>query len=176
MDADVVLGALLIFSLRVLGISISTVRVLLMTRGTKLASAALGFFEVLVYAVAIGKVVQDLSNLPYLFSYCFGFSVGTLLGMWIEERMAIGYATIHVISHDHGHEIAEALREAGYGATESQAHGKDGYVAAVQTVVRRRDIVDASAVIHQTAPDAFVTIEEARRVEHGYLRTGRQAR
>lgn len=176
MDADVVLGALLIFSLRVLGISISTVRVLLMTRGTKLASAVLGFFEVLVYAVAIGKVVQDLSNLPYLFSYCFGFSVGTLLGMWIEERMAIGYATIHVISHDHGHEIAKALREAGYGATESRAHGKDGYVAAVQTVVRRRDIVDASAVIGQTAPDAFVTIEETRRVEHGYLRTGRQAR
>jgi len=174
MDVDIILGALLIFALRVLGVSISTIRVLLMTRGMKLASAALGFFEVLVYAVAIGKVVQDLSNLPYLFSYCIGFSVGTLLGMWLEERMAIGFATIHIISHDHGHQIAEALREAGYGATEGRARGKDGFVGTVQTVVRRRDIIHASAIVYQTAPDAFVTIEETRRVQHGYLRVGRQ--
>ena len=128
MEADIILGALLIFALRVLGIAISTIRVLLMTRGRKLATATLGFVEVLVYALAFGQVVQDLSNLPYLLSYCVGFSVGTLVGMWIEERLAIGYATIHVISQDHGHEIAQALHKAGYGATEGTARGKDGFV------------------------------------------------
>jgi hypothetical protein len=94
METEIILGALFIFVLRVLGVAISTIRVLLMTRGLKLASAVLGFVEVLVYALAIGKVVQDLTNIPFLLSYCFGFSVGTLLGMRLEEQLAIGFATI----------------------------------------------------------------------------------
>ena len=105
---ETVLNVLFIFILRVLGISLSTVRILLMTRGRKLLSAALGFFEVLVYAVAIGKVVQDLNNIPNLISYCLGFSAGTLLGMLLEERIAIGFATIRVISPGQSQQVAEA--------------------------------------------------------------------
>lgn len=176
MDVDIILGALLIFGLRVLGVSISTIRVLLMTRGRKLTTAFLGFFEVLVYALAIGQVVQDLTNLPYLFSYCLGFSIGTLVGMWMEERMALGFATIHAISPGKGSQVAHALRKAGYGVTEGRARGKDGMVSTAQTVVRRRDIEEASAIIREAAPDAFITVEETRRVEHGYLRAGRHAR
>lgn len=176
MEIGIVSGALLIFSLRVLGVALSTIRVLLMTRGMKYTSAFLGFFEVLVYAVAIGTVVQDLSNIPYLLSYCLGFSVGTLLGMWLEERMAIGFATIRVISPGKGKQVAAALREAGYGVTEGRARGRDGSVGTVKTVVRRRDVEAASAIIYHVAPEAFVTVEETRRVEHGYLRATRHAR
>jgi uncharacterized protein YebE (UPF0316 family) len=173
---EIVLNALFIFTLRVLGVALSTIRVLLMTRGMKIVSAFLGFFEVLVYAVAIGKVVQDLNNLPNLLSYCLGFSVGTLLGMWLEERLAIGYATVRVISPGKGHQIAEAIREAGHGATEDRERGKDGFVGTITTVVRRREVSAVCAIIYQVAPDAFVTIEETRRVAHGYMRAGRHAR
>jgi uncharacterized protein YebE (UPF0316 family) len=117
-----------------------------------------------------------LNNIPNLLSYCFGFSVGTLVGMWLEERLAIGYSTIRVISPGRGPTIAEALRKAGHGATEGTARGKDGVVGTVKTVVRRRDLDSACAIIYQAAPDAFVTIEEARRVQHGYVRAARHAR
>ena len=168
---QVLLGALLIFILRVLGVTLSTVRLLLMTRGMKVISSVLGFFEVLVYALAIGKVVQDLNNLPYLMSYCLGFSVGTLLGMWLEGRMAIGFATLWVISPGQSHEVAEAIRAAGYGATESIARGKDGIVGTVKVVVRRRDVETVCTTVRSIAPDAFVTVEETRRVQRGYLHT-----
>jgi uncharacterized protein YebE (UPF0316 family) len=176
MTLDVLLGTLLIFALRVLGVALSTIRVLLMTRGMKQASAVLGFFEVLVYAVAIGKVVQDLTNLPYLLSYCLGFSVGTLVGMWLEERMAIGYATIRVISPGRGHTVVEAIRRAGHGATEDREMGKDGAVNTVTVVVRRRDVDDVCEIVRDVSPNAFVTIEETRAVQHGYLRATRHAR
>jgi uncharacterized protein YebE (UPF0316 family) len=173
---EIVLNILFIFVLRVLGVTLSTIRVLLMTRGRKSVSAVLGFFEVLVYAVAIGKVVQDLNNIPNLLSYCLGFSVGTLLGMWLEERLAIGFATVRIISSSKGHRIATAIREAGYGATEDRERGKDGFVGTVTTVVRRREVNTVCATIYQVAPDAFVTIEETRQVAHGYMRAGRHAR
>lgn len=173
---EVFLNVLLIFALRVLGVTISTIRVLLMTRGMKLVVAVLGFFEVLVYALAIGKVVQDLNNIPNLLSYCLGFSIGTLLGMWLEGRMALGFATVRVVSPGKSHEVAEAIRQAGHGATEGRARGKDGLVGTVKTVVRRREVETVCAIIHRVAPDAFVTIEETRKVEHGYLRAARHAR
>ena len=106
---EIVLNVLFIFVLRVLGVSLSTVRFLLMTRGRKLLSAVFGFFQTLVYAVAIGKVVQDLNNIPNLMSYCLGFSVGTLLGMWLEERIAIGFATIRVISSSRNSRMASGF-------------------------------------------------------------------
>jgi uncharacterized protein YebE (UPF0316 family) len=173
---ETVLNVLFIFILRVLGVSLSTVRVLLMTRGRKLLSAVLGFFEVLVYAVAIGKVVQDLNNIPNLISYCLGFSVGTLLGMWFEERIAIGFATIRVISPSRNHPVAEAIRRAGYGATEGMAHGQEGIVGTIKTVVRRREVEAVCEIIHQCAPGAFITIEDTQKVERGYLRAARHER
>jgi len=172
---EIVLNVLFIFVLRVMGVTLSTVRVLLMTRGMKAVSALLGFFEVLVYALAIGKVVQDLTNIPNLLSYCLGFSVGTLLGMWLEERMAIGYATVQVISPGRSRKIANAIREAGYGATEDRALGKDGVVQTVTTVVRRREVEKVCQVVFEVAPDAFITIDETRAVQRGYLRASRHA-
>jgi uncharacterized protein YebE (UPF0316 family) len=171
-----VLNVLFIFVLRVLGVSLSTVRVLLMTRGMKLISAVFGFFEVLVYAIAIGKVVQDLNNIPNLISYCLGFSVGTLLGMLLEERIAIGFATIRVVYPGQSHQIAEAIRHAGYGATEGIAHGKEGIVGTIKTIVRRREVEAVCGIIYQCAPDAFITIEDTRKVTHGYLRAVRHER
>jgi uncharacterized protein YebE (UPF0316 family) len=174
-NMEIVLNVLSIFVLRVLGVSLSTVRVLLMTRGKKLFSAILGFFEVLVYAVAIGKVVQDLNNIPNLMSYCLGFSVGTLLGMWLEGRIAIGFATIRVISPGRN-QVAEAIRRVGYGATEGMAYGKEGIVGTVKTVVRRRDVKAVCEIVYQRAPDAFITIEDTQKVERGYLRAARHER
>jgi uncharacterized protein YebE (UPF0316 family) len=173
---ELLINVLFIFVLRVLGVTLSTIRVLLMTRGMKVASALLGFFEVLVYAVAIGKVVQDLNNIPNLLSYCLGFSVGTLLGMALEERMAIGYATIHAIAPGSSHEIVEAIHAAGHGATEGEARGRDGLVRTVTVVVRRREIENVCAIIREAAPNAFITIEETRKIERGWLRAGDHAR
>ena len=173
---NILLNVLFIFVLRVLGVTFSTLYTLLMMRGMKLFAATLGFCAVLVQVVAIGKVVQNLNNIPNLLSYCLGFSIGTLLGMWLEERMAIGYATVRVISPGKSHRIADAIRQAGYGATEDRALGKDGVVNLVTIVLRRREIDEVYQMIRHVSPEAFITVEETRRVERGYLRASRHER
>ena len=162
-------AAALIFFLRVIGVALGTVRVLLMNRGLELWSAALGFFEVLVYVVAIGAVVQDLTDVPVLLSYCLGFSVGTIVGIRIERRMALGYVGLRAISVERAREIADALRAAGFGATLSWGEGRDGRVGIVQTVVPRKHAARATAVIHEVDPDAFLVVDEARAVTRGWL-------
>lgn len=173
---DVLIAAFIIFLLRVVGVTLATLRVLLMTRGYKLLSATSGFIEVLVYVLAIGQVVQNLSNLWNLFGYCFGFFVGTLLGMSIEERMALGYATVRVISVERADAIAEAIREAGYGATEGWGYGAKGLIGTVKTVVRRKEVDAVCDLISQADSEAFITVEETRWVSRGYMRMARHER
>lgn len=63
LTGDILLGAMMIFVLRVVGIAISTLRVLAMMRGKRAAAFVAGFFEVLTYVIAIAEVVNNLDNI-----------------------------------------------------------------------------------------------------------------
>lgn len=169
-------GALFIFVLRVIGVTLATLRTLFMTRGLELRAAALGFFEVLVYVLAIGTVVRDLNNIPNIIGYCSGFSVGTIIGIRIERRLAVGYVTVHAFSTTRGREVAEALRSAGFGATLSWGEGRDGTVAVIESVVARKDAVAASDVVHSADPKAFVVVDDTTAVDRGWMRIARHER
>lgn len=158
-----------IFGLRVLGVGAGTVRVLLITRGEQFWSLILGAVEVLVYVLAIGAVVQDLSNLPNLVAYIGGFMAGTVVGMHIERKMAIGYITLRAMSVAKGRDIAAALHEAGFGATLTWGEGRYGPVGVVTAVVPRRQSNRAAAIIRTTDPNAFIVSDETRRVEAGWF-------
>lgn len=175
-SAQVLWAVLLILMLRVIGVTLATIRVLIMMRGKKLLAASIGFFEVLVYALAIGQVVNDLSNVWNLFGYCLGFALGTLGGMWLEERLALGYASVRIVSRYKGHAVADAIRDAGYGATVEWGQGRTGAVGLVIATVRRKEVDTVCALADKVDPGAFVTIEEARTIRRGYMRIARHER
>jgi uncharacterized protein YebE (UPF0316 family) len=171
-DIIALAGALaLIFSIRILGTAIGTVRLLLMNRGMEIWTAVMGFFEVLVYVVGVGWVVKDLTNIPILLSYCLGFSVGSIVGLRIERRMALGYVNLRAISRVKGKELTAALHESGYGATFSHGEGRDGSVGIVNTVIPRKHSAKALKLVHKIDPEAFVVVDEARAVTRGWLPT-----
>jgi uncharacterized protein YebE (UPF0316 family) len=176
LTSQVVGAAVLIFTLRVIGVTLATVRVLIMMRGRKLLSAAMGFFEVLVYVLAIGEVVNNLSNVWNLLGYCLGFAVGTMVGMLLEERLAIGFATVRIVSRFKGQQLAEAIRDEGYGATIEWGQGQGGAVGMVMATVRRREVNRVMALVDEIDAGAFVTVEETRSIRRGYMRIARHER
>lgn len=171
---EVLLAAGVIFVLRVFGVALSTVRMLVMMRGHKMLAVGLGFFEVFAYVLAISRVTHDLGNLWNILGYCFGFCAGTLVGMSLDDRVVTGHATVRVVSKLKGREVLEALHVAGYGATLQQGRGRDGDVAIVTSVLRRRDVEGLCRTAQQADPQSFVTVEEARTVLRGYLRVGQR--
>jgi uncharacterized protein YebE (UPF0316 family) len=173
LPADPWLGALVIFGVRVLGISLSTVRILLMGRSRKLIVVAVAFVESLLFVIAFGSVVSQLDNLYHLMAYCLGFAVGTLVGMFIEEKIAAGYATVNVVSVKQANAVTEAIRKGGFAATQSWGWGINGPVGLIRAVVLRKDAPAIAALAQEADPQAFVTVEETRAVRHGYLRNGR---
>ncbi len=164
------LAALLIFVLRITDMSLDTLRVLFVVRGRKPIAWALGFFQSAVYVIAITKVLSNLGNPLTVLGYAAGFATGNVLGMFVEERLAIGHVQIQIVSRRRGAALAKALRLGGFGVTEIPARGRDGTVKLLTASVLRKDLAHAKQIVHETDADAFMTSEDVRPVRRGFWR------
>ncbi|MGD2144764.1 MAG: DUF5698 domain-containing protein [Anaerolineae bacterium] len=167
---SIILEALLIFGLRVLGIAISTLSTLMTVRGRKFYAVAAGFFSSLVYVIAIGKVVTNLGNVWNILAYAGGFAGGTLVGMLLEQRLALGFAEVRFISTEDGQDLADTIREAGYGVTELEGHGRDRTVEVIAVLIPRREVQSVLDIARTVDDAAIVTVSEPRSVQRGYWR------
>lgn len=170
------LGPLIIFCLRIGDVSLSTTRMLLTMRDARTLVPIIGFFESLIWLTAVGTAVQNLSSVWHVLGYTTGFASGTLVGLWIEGKLALGLAMIRVFSRDAGTgaEVAAALRAEGYGATEFDARGGGGPVEVILTVVRRRQIPAVVKKVEGIDRDAFISVEEPRAIRRGWMFLGRR--
>lgn len=170
LTTQVLLEAGLIFLLRVANMSLDTVRVMMVMRGNKLAAWLLGFIQTVIYVAVLTTVITDLSNLVKLVAYAAGFATGNVVGMWVEERLAIGHINLRIISPDLGNAIVEKLREKGFGVTETPARGMDGAVTLLNASVYRRHVGEVMRIVNEVDPEAFTTAEDMRPVRRGFWR------
>lgn len=164
-------GPLVIFCLRVVDVSMSTVRILLAVRGYKVVVPIIGFFEVLVWVFAVGNAIRFLDSGWHLLGYAGGFATGNIVGLMIEEKLAIGYATIRIVSTHAGVEMADALRNIGFGVTEFGGQGRDGRVEIVYTVCTRRNVPRVLDEVERWDRHAFITVEEPRDIRWGWMQS-----
>jgi uncharacterized protein YebE (UPF0316 family) len=164
------LMAALIFSLRVLDMTLDTLRVLFVMRGRRKIAWVLGFFQSAIFVTAISTVLSNLDNPLNIVGYAAGFATGNVFGMAIEERLAIGHTSINIISSRLGAAIAEHLRKSGYAVTEISARGKDGMVTMLNCLVLRKNVDKARQLVNEIDPEAFITIEDVRPVRRGFWR------
>jgi uncharacterized protein YebE (UPF0316 family) len=162
-------GPLIIFGLRIIDVSLDTLRVLFAVRGARWVASILGFFQALIWLFAVGNAMKHLDSWWHILGYAGGFATGTLVGVMIEQYLAYGLATVHVVSRHGGVEIAEAMRELGFGVTEVPGYGRDGGVELVQTVVQRQHLDEIAKIVERWDPDAFVTVEEPRILRGGSI-------
>ncbi len=168
MATSVALDALLIFFLRLIGITISTLATILTVQGRKFPAILTGSLSTFVYVIAIGKVVTDLNNVVNIAAYVGGFAAGTWLGLVLEQRLALGYAQIQIISTAHGGEVADALRSAGFGATQLYGRGLESPVVVVEALVPRKSVPDVIKIAEEADEKAIVVVSEARALHRGY--------
>jgi uncharacterized protein YebE (UPF0316 family) len=152
--------ALGIFAARTINIALDTLRFMFTMRGKRAMSWVLGFVESVLFVMIIGQVLNNLSNPLNIIGYAAGFATGTVLGMAIEKRLAIGYTHFSIISRSHSTEIADALRDEGYGVTEIPARGRESNFMLVDCHVRRKQADDVEVLALKIDPDAFITAEE----------------
>ena len=162
-----VLLPILIFFARVSDVTLGTIRIIFVSRGKRKLAPFLGFFEVLIWVIAIGQLVQNLHSVTSYLGYAAGFATGNFVGMLIEDRLAIGTLIVRTILDIGGDEVMERLHAAGYGVTCVDGKGATGPVKLVYTLVKRKHVKDVIRIIHSVHPKAFVSIEDIRSTEEG---------
>lgn len=159
-----------IFFLRVIDMSLDTLRVLFVMRGRKASAWICGFFQSALFVMAISSVLATLDNPLNIIAYAAGFATGSVVGILLEERLAIGYSHLRIISSRLGEAVAQAVREAGFAVTELPGRGKDGTVNILSVMVQRKYALRVNELVQEIDPDAFVSIEEVRAVRRGFWR------
>lgn len=159
---SLVIIPLLIFLARITDVSIGTVRIIVVSRGIRALAAILGFFEVMIWLLAIRQIMQNLNNPFNYIAYAAGFAMGNFTGISIERRLLVSNVMVRVITRKDASALTSFLRGNGYGVTTVDAQGMEGPVKMIFTVVNRKNLFEIVEAIKKFNPNAFYTIEEMK--------------
>ncbi|TDQ17402.1 uncharacterized protein YebE (UPF0316 family) [Algoriphagus boseongensis] len=160
---------LLIFVARIGDVSINTLRIMFMMNGKKNIVPILGFFEALIWLLAIGQIFQNVNNpLSYL-AYAGGFATGTYVGMTLDEKLALGRVLVRVITPKAPEVLLEFMKEKNYRFTSVGAEGRYGKVNLLFTVMKRDQLQEFITKVKEVEEKAFYTIESVKRVSEEEL-------
>ena len=171
MDMSIVSDLLIIFLARVLDISLSTVRTIVMLKGRRYTAAAIGFFEALIYVLALSRLFSSLGEPVRLIAYCGGFACGVLVGTKVEERLALGFLAAQVITPTGYIDLAETLRTRGYGVTTWPASGMGGDKLVINVLFRRNELPALESLIRERDAEqcAFMVFSEPKLFRGGFM-------
>jgi uncharacterized protein YebE (UPF0316 family) len=161
---DYVVMPLLIFCARVMDVSINTLRIMFVMNGKKKIAPILGFFESLIWLLAIGQIFQNVNNPMSYIGYAGGFAMGTFVGMTIEEKLALGRVLVRVITPEPMVELIDYMKERNFRFTNVGGEGRFGKVNLLFTVMKREDLPEYVEKIKSINDKAFYTIESVKRI------------
>lgn len=156
---------------RILDVTLGTLRIIFVSRGMKIIAPILGFFEVIIWLVAIGQIMQNLSSWVNYVAYAAGFGLGNYIGMLVEEHLAVGMLSIRIITQSEASELIAALRQNDIGTTSIDARGMEGKVSLIFSIFKRQHLPLVQKLVQTHNPKAFVSITDVRSVQEGYFAT-----
>ena len=155
---------LLIFLARVCDVSLGTIRIIFISKGIKYLAPLIGFFEILIWLLAIGQIMQNLTNIYYYLFYAGGFATGNLMGIILEEKLSIGTVAIRIITRKNADNLIEILRKKHISITVVDAQGAKGPVKLLFSIVKRQNAKKVIRLVKKYNPNAFYSIEDIRQV------------
>jgi uncharacterized protein YebE (UPF0316 family) len=164
---ELIILPILIFLARIFDVTIGTFRIVMVSKGKKYIAPLLGFIEVIIWIMAIGKIMQNLDNWVNIVAYASGFATGNYIGLLIEEKIAMGVVKIQIITAKPASELIAKLISLGYGITHHEATGANGKVSIMYSIVNRAEVSKVVDLISSLNPNAFYSIEDVKFVNKG---------
>lgn len=157
----------LIFLARVCDQTIGTVRIIFVARGYRRLAPVLGFFEVIIWLLAIRQIMQNLNNAACYVAYGAGFAAGNYAGLLLDDWLAMGLVTLRVISKGPVGPLINRLRAANFGVTTVDAQGATGHVQLCFVVLPRSEMPGVLGLVREMAPHSFCSVEEVKYASEG---------
>ena len=114
----------------------------------------------LIWLLAIGQIFKNLNNFACYIAYAGGFAAGNYVGIFIEQKLAVGMNVIRIITRKDASKLIEKLKSEGFGITLINGRGKTGPIKIIYTLIRRKEQKKVRGFIQQYNPKAFYSIED----------------
>ncbi|WP_085993315.1 DUF2179 domain-containing protein [Oceanobacillus senegalensis] len=158
----------IIFIVNVVYVSLMTIRMILTLKGRTYIASFVSMFEIVVYIVGLGLVLDNLNEIQNVIAYAIGYGTGLIVGAKIEEKLALGYITVNVVSSNPDLEFTRKIRSKGYGVTSWPAYGMDGDRLSMQILTPRKYELRLYETIQEIDPKAFIISYEPKRIYGGF--------
>lgn len=166
---ELLFGYLFIFFAKVADVTLATIRMIMVVKGRRIQAALIGFVEIIIYVLAIGKVLSGLDNIMNVIAYASGFATGSYLGIYVEEKMALGEIIVQVVPKEDSMKLVEKFREEGFGVTVVEGYGRVGMQHLLNIMIQRKNLNKLYKILDEYDPKAFVTVTDARAIKGGYF-------
>lgn len=152
-------------------VTISTIRFMLTMKGYRLLAPILSMIEITIYILGLSLVLNSLDNPINLFVYALGYAVGISVGIFIEDRLALGYIMTTAIlpsNSDNDKNLPTILRDKGYGVTQSYGEGLSGERMILEILSPRKHERELYQLIKEVEERAFIITYEPKFISGGF--------
>ena len=165
-----ILTCLLICGVKIIEMSVQSIRVIMQVKGQRLESTLLAFLECVIWGLVTSAVITTLAdNMYWLFAYCVGFAAGIYFGSVLENKLALGETNLQlIVDEDDGNKIIEYLVDSDRGFTAFEGFGYEGKKFKINTVIPRKVEKQILKDIHNMTPHAFLVISGIGAYVGGY--------
>lgn len=166
---------LLIFSAKIVEVTIGTLRSILIVKGYRTQAVLLALIEITLWVSIASRVITGLSESPMKgIAYALGFAAGVFFGSLVEQKLAFGKMLIQTItSNPHAIEISQTLRDLGCGVTSMEARGKDEAKTILMVYTNRRGSEKIMDAILSVDPTAMIVRNDVSTMVGGYINSGK---
>lgn len=161
-----------VFCVRVMDVSLGTMRTIVVVKGQKLVASLIGFFEVLIWFLVVREALNtDLDSIWIAISYAGGFATGTYIGGILSNTFIKGNFGVQVILSDEDNKIVDTLRKEGFAVSvidvKGQNQDKNKYMLFIE--IDKKQFNYLRDLIKKLDDKAFIVVNETRMVQNGYF-------
>ena len=159
---------LIIFISKVVENALATLRLIVVANGKKLLGAILALVIAIVWVLITGVVIINIREDPFkILFFGLGTFVGSYIGSFIEEKVALGTNMVMAITKKENADMAERLRTLGYPVTLLEGCGKEDEKLILMILVSRKKRKKLVSCIKKIDYHAMIIVENAFAIHGG---------
>ena len=159
-----------IFFVRIIDVSLGTVRTIFSVKGKNIIASLIGFIEITVWFLVVKEALNtDENSLWIVISYAGGFSAGTYIGGILSQKFIQSNLGVQVITPNHN--IIEFLRNNGFAVSVLDIKGKKDekkYMLYISITNKKYD--ELERMIKSYDEKALIVVNEIKNIENGFIK------
>lgn len=168
---ELIILCLKIFFVRILDVSIGTIRTIITVKGKSLIASIVGFFEIFIWFIIVREALNtDINSIWIAISYSLGFATGTYIGSFISNKFINSNCGVQIVTSNQ--KLIHIIRNNGFGVTVVEAthenNNQENYVLFVETT--NKSIKKLKEIVNSYEDKIFMVITETKAVHNGYFK------